>query len=70
MNLDSKLPEEDQPIMLDLKRVARMLSLSPRTVVRLHKDGKLRLYRLGGKLFAKYGELKEDINAALEPVVN
>ena len=62
--------EGDTPLMIDLKRVAAMLSLSPRSVIRLHKDGKIRLYRLGGKLFAKYEELIEDLDAALEPVLS
>jgi len=56
--------------MLSLKSIATRLDISTRTVVRMHKDGKIRLYRLGGKLFAKYDELKEDLEAALDPVLS
>ncbi len=60
--------DEIKPIMVSIKKIAQMLDVSSRTVVRLQKDGKIRLYRMGGKLFAKYDELKEDINAVLEPL--
>ncbi len=60
----------DQPLMLSIRSIAVRLDVSTRTIVRMHKDGKIRLYRLGGKLFAKYDELKEDLEAALDPVLS
>ncbi|TXB60628.1 MerR family transcriptional regulator [Phaeodactylibacter luteus] len=56
------------PLLLSLKTVASKLDVSVRTVVRMHKDKKIRLYRLGGKLFAKDAELKEDLEKILEPL--
>ncbi|MGH1433093.1 MAG: excisionase family DNA-binding protein [Lewinella sp.] len=56
--------------MLSIRSIAVRLDVSTRTIVRMHKDGKIRLYRLGGKLFAKYDELKEDLEAALDPVLS
>jgi excisionase family DNA binding protein len=64
------MKKTEQPLMLSLKSIATRLDISTRTVVRMHKDGKIRLYRLGGKLFAKYDELKEDLEAALDPVLS
>jgi excisionase family DNA binding protein len=57
-----------KPYLVSLKSVAAKLDVSTRTVVRMHKDGKIKLYRLGGKLFAKHNELIEDLEAALELV--
>ena len=56
------------PLLLSLKTVAARLDISTRTVVRMHQEGKIRLYRLGGKLFAKHDELKQDLEEILEPL--
>lgn len=55
-------------LLLSLKTIAGKIDVSPRTVVRMHKEGKIRLYRMGGKLFAKDAELKEDLEKILEPL--
>jgi excisionase family DNA binding protein len=57
-----------EKILLDLKSIAEMLCVSTRTVHRLKADGKIRLYRIGGKLFAKRQELLEDIEQIAERV--
>ncbi|KAA3623344.1 MAG: DNA-binding protein [Bacteroidetes bacterium] len=58
----------EKPLMLSIKKIAQILDISSRTVVRMNKDGKIRLYRMGGKLFAFYDELLEDIKNISEPV--
>jgi len=55
-------------LLISLKSVAAKLDVSTRTVVRMQKEGKIKLYRMGGKLFAKHKELLEDLDSALEPV--
>jgi len=62
-----KETKRDQ-LLISLKSVAAKLDVSTRTVVRMQKEGKIKLYRMGGKLFAKHKELLEDLDSALEPV--
>ncbi len=57
-----------KPLMINLRTIARVLDVSTRTVTRMNQEGKIRLYRMGGKLFAYHDELLEDIKKASEPV--
>jgi predicted site-specific integrase-resolvase len=59
----------EDPLMLGLKSIAQKLDVSTKTVMRMHKDGQIRLYRMRGKLFAKYKELEEDLEKLLEPLI-
>jgi predicted site-specific integrase-resolvase len=68
MQMEIKKSSED-PLMLGLKSIAKKLDVSTKTVMRMHQDGQIRLYRMRGKLFAKYEELKEDVEKILEPRV-
>ncbi len=61
--------QNQKPLLLSVKTIAQVLDVSTRTVSRMHKEGKIRLYKIGGKLFAKYEELKADIEEATEPVL-
>lgn len=60
---------KDQPLIVGLKTIAKMLDVSTKTIVRMHHDGQIRLYRVRGKLFAKFEELKADIEKLAEPLV-
>lgn len=48
--------------LLDLRALEELLSVSKRTILRMHKDGQLKLYKLRGKLVAK----REEVIKALE----
>lgn len=61
--------KKEGPIMLGLRSIAEKLDVSTKTVMRMHKDGQIRLYRMRGKLFAKYEELEKDIEKLLEPLL-
>ncbi|MCB0652174.1 MAG: hypothetical protein KDC85_12935 [Saprospiraceae bacterium] len=58
----------ERPLMIGLKNIAQLLDVSTRTVIRMHKDEQIRLYRMRGKLFAKFDELKEDLDDLLQPL--
>lgn len=62
-------PFKEQPLIVGLKTISKMLDVSTKTVVRMHKDGQIRLYRMRGKLFAKYDELKQDLEKIIEPLL-
>ncbi len=68
----SDLPEfkmrEIEKFVMSLREAASLVSLSPRTLSRMNEQGKLRIYKLGGKHFVKIDEFKEDIHNNLEPV--
>lgn len=66
--LNSMYQDKSNPLLLSLKTVAIKIDVSTRTVVRMHNEGKIRLYRMGGKLFAKKDELEEDLEKILEPL--
>lgn len=57
----------EAPLMLGLKSIAEKLDVSIKTVMRMHEDGQIRLYRMRGKLFARYEELIEDLERMIEP---
>jgi transcriptional antiterminator len=51
--------------LLDLKALSQFLSVSRKTLLRMHQDGEIRLYRLRGKLVAKRDEILEAIDKGL-----
>ncbi|MCB0653218.1 MAG: hypothetical protein KDC85_18235 [Saprospiraceae bacterium] len=68
LNVDLVKLKEVDKLLLSLKNAADLVDLSPRTLSRFNITGNLRLYKLGGKVYVKLNEFKEDIYNMLEPV--
>jgi len=51
-----------EPIAVDSTQAAKLISVSPRTLHQLTKDGKIQVKRIGRKLLYGVAELKRFIN--------
>lgn len=61
----------EKAYLLDLTNLQIYLGgISKRTLLRMNKDGDIKLYKMRGKLYAKKAEIIESLeNGLLEPVL-